>query len=161
MNGGNQHAGREPAISQRPLRELYRENLGDLVRLAWLITGSNNAAEDIVHDAFLSMQGRLARIRNPEAYLRQSVINGSRSHLRHLRVHRNAPLPRPQPVLPQEVDETWTLVQRLPAKQRTALVLRYYIDLPVNDIATLMKARPGTVKSLLHRGRDTLRKQLT
>ena len=62
--------------------------------------------------------------------------------------------------LPAEVDETWQLIEQLPARRRTALVLHYYLDLPIDEIAELMNTRPGTVKSLLHRGRETLRGQL-
>ncbi len=140
---------------------LYREHRSDLVRLASLLTGSTPAAEDIVHDAFLAAQLRWTEIKNKEAYIRQSVVNGSRSHLRRLHVQRNAPQLRLSPALPADIDEIWQLVQRLPVRRRTVVVLHYYLDLSVDDIADLMNARPGTVKSLLHRGRETLRKQLS
>ncbi len=150
-----------PGRAMEELGVLYRESQAEMVRLAWMITGSNAVAEDVVHDAFVSIQRKWSGIRNPRAYLRQSVVNGSRSHLRRLRVQRDSLPPLPEPALPEEIDEIWQLLQRLPAKRRTALTLYYYMDLPVDDVATLMKIRPGTVKSLLHRGRETLRKQMT
>lgn len=139
---------------------LYRASCADMTRLAYLITGSLHVAEEVTHDSFIAVQSRWDSIDNPRAYVRQTVVNRSRSHLRRVKTQRNAPIEPPQVTLPEEVDETWQLVQQLPIKRRTAVVLRYYMDLPVDEIADLMNARPGTVKSLLHRGRETLRKQL-
>jgi len=140
--------------------ELYRASHAAMVRLAYLITGSHHAAEEISHDCFVALQPRWGTIDNPLAYLRRSVVNRSRSHLRRLRTVRNAPAEPPAIAFPEEIDETWRVIQQLPERRRTALVLHYYLDLPVNEIATLMKTRPGTVKSLLHRGRETLREKL-
>lgn len=140
---------------------LYRTSCAEMTRLAYLITGSLHVAEEVTHDSFIAVQRRWDSIDHPRAYLRQTVVNRSRSHLRRLQVQRSAPIEPSQPVLPQEIDETWQLVQQLPIKRRTAVVLRYYLDLPIAEIAALMNVRSGTVKSLLHRGRETLRKQLT
>ncbi len=139
---------------------LYRASCADMTRLAYLITGSLQVAEEVTHDSFIAVRSRWDSIENPRAYVRQTVVNRSRSHLRRVKTQRNAPVEPPQVTLPEEVDETWQLVQQLPVKRRTAVVLRYYMDLPVDEIAELMNTRPGTVKSLLHRGRETLRKQL-
>ena len=51
-----------------------------------------------------------------------------------------------------ELDETWDLLRRLPDRQRAAIVLRFYEDLSEAEIARLLRCRPGTVKSLIHRG---------
>jgi DNA-directed RNA polymerase specialized sigma24 family protein len=59
-----------------------------------------------------------------------------------------------------DIDETWGVLRKLPFRQRAALMLRYYEDLPEADIARLLGCRPGTVKSALHRGLATLRKEL-
>lgn len=128
--------------------------------LGHLITGSIHIAEEVTHDSYIAIQQRWDSIDSPRAYLRQAVVNRSRLYLRELRTQRNAPVETPQPSFPEEIDETWRLVQQLPDRRRTALVLRYHVDLPVGEIAKLMNTRPGTVKSLLHRGRETLRKQL-
>jgi len=69
-------------------------------------------------------------------------------------------LDQPTVALPPEVDETWEVLNRLPARRRTALVLRYYLDLPVGEIAVLMDARPSTVRSLIKRGLESLRRRL-
>ena len=51
-----------------------------------------------------------------------------------------------------ELDETWDVLRRLPPRQRAAVVLRFYEDLSEAAIAELLGCRPGTVKSLIHRG---------
>ncbi len=140
---------------------LYRSSVAEMTRVSLLITGSAHAAEEITHDAFIAVRGRWNSIRNPHAYLRRAVVNRSRSYLRHLRVVRSSPVEPDRAVVIEEIDETWQLIERLSAKQRTAIVLRYYLDMSVDEIADAMKTRPGTVKSLLHRGRETLRRELT
>ena len=88
------------------------------------------------------------------------MVNEARAGLRRRDVERRH-LPQPaEPVLPPEIDEMWVLVQRLSPRRRVALVLRYYADLPIEDIAEMMDCRPATVKSLIHRGLETLRRKL-
>lgn len=140
---------------------LYRGTVAEMTRLAFLITGSPHAAEEIAHDAFLAVQDRWESIKNPKAYLRRAVVNRSRSHLRRLRTQRNSPIEPTHPVVIDDIDETWQLIQRLSARAKAAIVLRYYMDLSINEIADVMDTRPGTVKSLLHRGRETLRGELS
>jgi RNA polymerase sigma-70 factor, ECF subfamily len=140
---------------------LYRSSVAEMTRLAYLITGSAHVAEEITHDAFIAVQRRWDSINTPKPYLRQVVVNGCRSYLRHLRIERTTPIDPIPPVINDEIDETWLLVQQLSPKRRTALVLRYYLDLSIDEIADVMRTRPGTVKSLLHRGREALRGQLS
>ncbi len=150
----------DAVLHSAEFEELYRTSHADMVRVAYLITGSLHVAEEVVHDSFIAVADRWGAINTPTAYLRKTVVNRSRSHLRRVQTQRNAPI-SPQPaVLPEEVDETWQLVQRLPLRKRTAVVLHYYLDLPIDEIAEVMDTRPGTVKSLLHRGRESLRRQL-
>ncbi len=140
---------------------VYRSERPGMVRLAHMLTGSNALAEEIVQDAFLELHRRWDRIANPKAYVTQTVVNGARSHHRRVAVERRHPQAPPSPVLPPEVDETWQALGRQPVKRRTALVLRYYADLPVAEIAEVMDVRPGTVKSLIHRGLQSLKEQLS
>ncbi len=140
---------------------LYRTSVGEMTRIAYLITGSTHTAEEIAHDSFIAVQRRWDSIRNPKAYLRKAVVNRSRSHLRRLRTQREAPLERPREVGIGDIDETWQLIEKLPPKRKTALILRYYLDMSIDEIADAMNTRPGTVKSLLHRGRETLRRELS
>lgn len=135
-----------------------RERQG-LVRLAHAITGSNLVAEDVVHDAYLRWADR-PNLVNPGGYLRTIVVNLSRDSIRRRNVAERIRLDRPVPLGEPELDETWALVRTLPERYRTALALRFYEDLPEREIAELMGVRPGTVKSLIHRGLARLRKEL-
>jgi RNA polymerase sigma factor (sigma-70 family) len=59
-----------------------------------------------------------------------------------------------------ELDETWGVLRRLPDRQRMAVVLRFYEDLSEAEIAELLGCRPGTVKSLIHRGLAKVKKEI-
>ena len=77
----------------RGLEELYRSHAQDAVRLAYLITGDHGLAEDLAHDAFVRLAGRLAHLRDPDAfgaYLNRTVVNLARSHYRRQKVQRTA-----------------------------------------------------------------------
>lgn len=143
------------------LSSLYRQLHPPMVRLAHLLTGSNAVAEDLVQDAFVALHGALDRADNPAAYLRTTVVNRCRSHLRRRRLedrHRAVEL---RVATPPDVDETWQALARLPERRRVALVLRFYEDLAIEEIAEVMGCRPGTVKSLVHRGLASLREVLS
>jgi RNA polymerase sigma factor (sigma-70 family) len=135
-----------------------------MVRLAHLLTGSPELAEDVVHDAFAACAGRWSTLEVPEAYLRRAVTNQARRAARQAgrdrdktaRLGRTVPLSAGLP----ELDETWVLLRALPERQRMALVLRFYEDLSEAEIARLLECRPGTVKSLIHRGLAKVRKDV-
>jgi RNA polymerase sigma factor (sigma-70 family) len=138
---------------------LYLDERPGLVRLAFLLTGSSETAEDVVQDAFERCLSRLDRVDKPGAYLRTAVVNGARSKMRR---ERSAPvLPAPMAAeLGESALELWAALRTLSERRRTAIVLRYWVDLPVTEIADAMDCRPGTVSSLLHRGLADLRKEL-
>jgi RNA polymerase sigma factor (sigma-70 family) len=139
---------------------LYQAHWVGLVRLGYALCGSLPLAEDIVHDAFVRLVPSLERVEDPLAYLRKAVLNGVRDNYRHLRVERRHP-PRPSlPPAPTEVDETWVALQALPARYRDVLVLRYYSDLRVEDVAAALGCPVGTAKSLIHRGLEKLKELL-
>ena len=138
----------------------YRHEQLRLVRLAHLITGSNGVAEELVHDAFIAAWRRWDKISDPPGYLYRSVVNRSRSLLRRRAIESRLRDGHLSVVLPPEIDGVWGALSRIPPRRRTALVLRYYEDLSVAQIAKLMNARPGTVRSLIHRAHESLRKEL-
>lgn len=151
-------SGLEESVGE--FREVYEMALPRLVRLAHLITGSNSVAEDVVHDVFVAAYRRWGRIDDPHGYLYRAVVNRSRSVLRR-RVLESKHVSNPSTVeLPPDVDEVWIALSRIPAKRRAALVLRYYVDLSVDAIAEIMGVRPATVRSLIHRGYMSMRKEL-
>ena len=144
------------------LEETYRELRLPLLRLAFLMTGSRETAEDLVHSAFATAQPRWQQIEDPPAYLRRSVVNlakdGQRREFRRRRLSR--PEPEPVTAIP-ELDETWAQITRLPATQRTVVVLHYYEDLPLVEIGRLLDRPASTVRSDLRRAHARLRKDLS
>src|SRR2546423_10122291 len=151
------------------LDDLYRRHAPDAVRLAYLLTGDRALAEDLTQEAFVRMFGRFRDLRNPDAfgaYLRKTVVNLTRSHFRRAKVERayvarerGAPASASQPDIGAR-DEMWQALLRLPERQRTAIVLRYYEDLSEAQTADTMRCPPGTVKSLVSRGLDRLRQEM-
>src|SRR5439155_27102619 len=128
-------------------------------------------AEDLVQDAFVKLAGRLVHLRDPgafDAYLRRTVVNLANSHFRRKRLERaylkrerggmqtEESLPDPGPR-----DELWEAMNRLSSRQRAAIVLRFYEDLSEQRVAEILNCRPGTVKSLVSRGRAILRGEIT
>ena len=140
--------------------ELYRRLRPALLRLANLVTGSEAAGEDIVHDAFIGFSRHAGHVDNPDAYLRQSVVNHARSlHRRAGRARRYRADGVTVTHIP-EVDETWAALRQLPDRQRIVLVLRYYEDLAFDEIADIVGCRTSSARSLAHRGLARLKEVL-
>lgn len=153
----------DAAVTPIDLGALYREQALPMTRLSYAIVGSNAVAEELVHDAFVRL-GRLpaGRVREPVPYLRSTVVNLSRNWVRRQVVARRAPIRPDAAALGEpELDAMWAAVCRLPVKYRTVLALRYYDDLPDDEIADVLGVRRATVRSLVHRGLELLRKELT
>lgn len=151
---------------------LYREHALGLIRLALLLTGDLQAAEDIVHDAFCGLHRRWDQLRQraaPLPYLRTAVVNGCRSEFRRLRSVRRrdsrlASVPEwsaeAAVLVSEERREVLDGLARLPARQREALVLRFYLGLSEAEMAAAMRVTRGTVKSTTSRGIAALRRLL-
>ncbi|HVF14063.1 MAG TPA: SigE family RNA polymerase sigma factor [Acidimicrobiales bacterium] len=167
FHGREKRADRNAAVAAvRPasLADLYRDRYGPMVRLAYLMVGSTSVAEELVQDAFARMHRHWDNAEHPKAYLRMAVVNACRSHLRRqsmeraYRRHPSAMADGDRAGVPwAEPDELFDALSALPARQRAALVLRFYEDLSEAEIALALGCRPGTVKSLLHRGLAELR----
>lgn len=140
----------------------YREQRLPLMRFAFLLSGSRETSEDAVQNAFVAAQPRWDRIENHPAYLRRSVLNLVKDAQR--RRYRLATFvsvtPAQTVALPPDVDETWTLIQHLPWAQRAAVVLHYYEDLPLVEIAHVLGRSESTVRSDHRRALEKLRKAL-
>jgi RNA polymerase sigma-70 factor (sigma-E family) len=138
--------------------EIYAAHYNQLVRLALLLVHDMQTAEEVVQDAFESMHFAWRRLRESDkalSYLRQIVVNRSRSVLRHRKVVDMHP-PKPAPDEPSAEHAVLALLERsavvsalrlLPERQREAIVLRYYADLSEADIAKAMGISRGAVKS--------------
>lgn len=150
------------------LEGLYAAHAPDAARLAYLLTGDRALAEDLVHEAFVLMFGRFRDLRNPEAfgaYLRKTVVNLARSHFRHRKVEqtyiqRESRRPARPPEQIGGREEMWDQLKRLNPRQRAAIVLRYYEDLTEAQTADVLGCAVGTVKSLVSRGLEQLRRGL-
>ncbi|MCA1823624.1 MAG: SigE family RNA polymerase sigma factor [Frankia sp.] len=145
------------------LSALYAAHYRSLVRLAALLLDDTGTSEEVVQDAYIRMHLAWRRIRDEDkalAYLRTTVVNLARSRMRRRLVARKH-APRPMPDAPsaeygaeQQAERAAVVaaLRRLPARQREALVLRYYGDLSESEIATAMGVSNGAVKSYAHRG---------
>jgi RNA polymerase sigma factor (sigma-70 family) len=142
------------------LSDLYRRERAGLVRVAYLLTNSLSASEEIVQDAFAALQTTGSLVAKPAAYLRTSVVNACRSYHRHRVVVERHPVQFVEAEDPQH-DELFDALNALPWRQQAALVLRFHVDLPEADIADILGCRPSTVRSLTRRALATLRKALT
>lgn len=150
---------------------LYGAHYRSLVRLAALLVRDIATAEEVVQDAFVAMHGAWRRLRDPEkalSYLRQSVVNRSRSVLRHRAVVEkyapkglpDAPSAENGAIVELERSAVVKALGTLPTRQREALVLRYYGDFSEAEIAATMGISRGAVKSHTARGMAALRSVL-
>ena len=144
--------------------DFYRREYEHAVRLAWLLTGSKAAAEDVVQNAMAEVYRARDRIESPEAYLRRSVVNRGRSWRRdEWRQRDRSTLLAQQPgepVLEGSDAELLDAVRRLPYRQRVVIVARYWGGWSEAEIARTLGCKPGTVKSLASRALDRLRKEV-
>ena len=157
--------------ARRAMGELYAAHYRELVRLAVLLVRDMATAEEVVQDSFVAMHANWRKLRDSgkaSAYLRRCVVNRSRSVLRHRMVTERNML-QPPPEMPSAEQGAMTLLERsavvaalhgLPARQREALVLRYYAGLPEAEIACAMGISQGAVKSHVFRAMSALRGEL-
>lgn len=151
--------------------QIYTAHYRSLVRLSALLVRDVTAAEEVVQESFIAMHGNWRRLRNPDAalaYLRQAVVNRSRSWLRHKAVtEKHAPRPMPHTASAEEGamnalehQAVMAALRKLPERQREVLVLRYYADLSEADIADAIGVSRGAVKSHASRGLAAVRTTL-
>jgi len=149
------------------LGELYNRCAPEGVRLAYLLTGDQAVAEDLVQEAFLRMVARLQFLREGEgsrAYLRRTIVNLSKNHFRRRAIEHSHLVRRAgEPQAEARDDDLGThevmrsALMALSERQRCAIVLRYYEDLADAQIADIMHCRQATVRSLIARGLSALR----
>ncbi len=145
-------------VSPEPsFADFYRDTYADMVRLAYLLTGSVDTAQDLVQDAFVGTHGAWSRVREPRAYIRRAVANACMSHHRR-RFREERPHARVDDATSLDADELFDVLATLPVRERAAVVLRYWQGLDEREIAEAIGCRPGTVGSLLHRAHAHLRK---
>ena len=150
-------------MDESTLDAFVRSTYPRLVAAVALISGSRASAEDAVQEALARAWERGERgehIESVPAWVTTVAVNLARSGVRRVIAERRArsrlgtrepPMPSPE-----EFVDLRRALERLPRRQREAIVLRYYLGLDVGAIADAMRAPTGTVKSLLSRGRTTL-----
>ena len=129
----------------------------ELLAHCYRMLGSVHEAEDLVQDAFAGVHQRWARIDNPAGYLHVAVVNACRNELRRRYRPRRFPQ-HPGAHVDEATVELLDALRALSPRQRAAVVLRFYEGRTEAEIAVLLGVRPGTVKSLLHRALNELRK---
>jgi RNA polymerase sigma-70 factor (sigma-E family) len=158
---------------------LYAEHALGLVRLAVIMLGDQPTAEDVVQDAFLGLYRHWDGLADPAKalpYVRSSVLNGCRTALRRRQRHgtgRSSGEPfseetggwHAEPadagiLLGEEHAEVLGALRRLPSRQREAVILRFYLDMPEDQVAATMGVSRGTVKSSTSRAVAALGRML-
>ncbi len=155
------------------IEALYRAHGARLVRIARMFVDDRSAAEDLVQEAFIRFHRTRDRLRDPNAaagYLRSTVLNLARDHnrrglvsLRHLDAHpvgSMGPDPHDAAILDEEQQTLLEAVGGLALRQRDCVVLRYYLELSYDEIATTLGISANSVKTHLKRGMAALREQM-
>jgi RNA polymerase sigma-70 factor (sigma-E family) len=148
-------------VADEEFRAFVEARYAHLLRMAYLLAGSREQAEDMLQSALLATMLRWRHVEQPEAYVRRVMINQLVSRWRRQRIVEvlTSMLPeRPAPSEEVELrDELWSALRKLPAGMRTVLVLRYWEDLSEAGTADLLGCSVGSVKSQASRGLARLR----
>lgn len=152
------------------IERLYELHIQETTRVAFLLTGNPELAEDLAQDAFVKATARFQHLRSEEAfgaYLMRTVVNACKGHWRHRTVERrylDRAQREQQSASPEaDVPQRLAIIDALGAltpRQRAAVVLRHYADLPETRAAELMGCTVGTVKTLSSRGLAALRERM-
>lgn len=162
-------AGPAADSAERAVTALYEAHALGMIRLAHIMLGDRQSAEDVVQEAFCGLYRRWSQLSDPGRavhYVRSAVLNNCRSVLRR---RTTSQVPRELTSQPGQVrsaesavlsiaerEEIMRAVRRLPRRQREALVLRFYLDLSAEETATTMGISPGSVRSATHRALASL-----
>ncbi|HXF37233.1 MAG TPA: SigE family RNA polymerase sigma factor [Actinomycetota bacterium] len=151
---------------QDSLRAAFERHYVPLVRSCMLLTGSKHAAEDIVQEAFVRVAPRLSALGQDEVrpYLRRSVVNLWKNHLRRLAVERrhrrDVHAGTSQEDALEDRHVVRRAVMRLPPRQRACIVLRYFEGLREREVAQVLGCSVGTVKRHTSRALARQRQEL-
>jgi RNA polymerase sigma factor (sigma-70 family) len=173
LRAGN---GRDAAIepTRAALVEvLFRRHYAELLRLAVVMLGSREAAEDAVQEAFVALHRNWRSLRDPEAaeaYLRSAVLNRCRSWVRRqvtqravrplmlVRAHEDSA--EDTTVGREEVGSLVSLMRTLARRQREVLACRFVLEMSVAETAQLLEISTGSVKAHTHRGLQALQQRI-
>lgn len=153
---------------------IFRQHHADLVRLALLLVGDRASAEDVVQEVFARLCARDRELVQSSAlaYARTAVVNGCRSLLRRRALARRVAVSRAAQwrdtqesaehtaILAEDRRRVLAALAALPNRRREVLVLRFYLNLPVADVAATLGISQGSVKSATARGLEDLARRL-
>jgi RNA polymerase sigma-70 factor (sigma-E family) len=158
------------AADEREFLDFFADQYWPLRRVGFLLTGDWHEADELAQEAMARTYAAWGRVRQREraaGYARRVLVNHYRSlarrarvEVRHLLASRPEEQDRYQPDFSGDGQVLWAALHRLPASQRSAIVLRYYLDLPEAEVARMLGVPTGTVKSWVHRGLARLRARL-
>jgi RNA polymerase sigma-70 factor (sigma-E family) len=150
---------------QEALRVAFERHYLPLLKLSVALSGQQEAAEDLVQEAFVRSAARITEFAPDEVgpYLRRAVVNLWKNRLRRFAIEARNSISlvrrEQEPSTPlEERDLMWNALMQLPSRQRACLVLRFYEDLPEPEVARVLGCSVGTVKSQTSRGLAKLRK---
>lgn len=157
-----------PATAPDPLvayTAFFEREFPRVVRSVYLIVRDLGRAEEVSQEAFIQLfkhWKKVSTYERPEAWVRRvairlSIRNARRERLRAV-LERQTVVPSYDPDTPVDLMQA---LHQLTLNQRAAIVLHYYDDRPVQEVAEILDCSENTVKSHLHRGRSTLRLLLT
>jgi RNA polymerase sigma-70 factor (sigma-E family) len=151
------------------IRQIFETHHAKLVSFCFVLTGDSGQAQDLAQDVFVRVAERIPDLRGHDMwpYLRAAAVNLWRNRLRRLRLERrqaqaiesiaNSDVPTARV---DDHDAIWRAMSKLPRRQRSVLVLRYYEDLSEETAARILGCSVGTIKSQASRGLARLRKEI-
>jgi RNA polymerase sigma-70 factor (sigma-E family) len=154
--------------ADQAIAAMYSTEYRSLVRISVVLVGDVGTAEEVVQECFIAMYAAWRRLKNVDKavnYLRRSVVNRSRSVLRR-RIVAEKHVPKHEPDMPSaeqgaiaQLERTAVIaaLRSLPVRQREAIMLRYYLDLSEEEVASAMRISRGAVKSHTARAKAALR----
>jgi len=156
-------------VSSETFEEFYAREYPSVVGLAYALSGSRAASEDLAQEAFMAAHrdwDRVGRYEHPDTWVRRVVSNKSMSMFRRRYTEAKA-LARlalgtaaTMPELSADEAEFWAAVRSLPRRQAQVIALRYVDDRSVAEIAEILGTATGTVKKHLHDGRQAVVRRL-
>lgn len=162
---GLQHDVDDPMIWPLPdFDAFYEREFDSVAALAYVLSGSRIASDDLAQEAFLAAYrrwGEIGRYDNPGAWVRRVVANRSASLVRRTYVRARALVrlggrAEPVPEMSPDTVDVWRAIRRLPTRQAQATALYYLDDLALEDVAAVLDCSTETVRTHLRRARKTL-----
>ena len=142
---------------------MCRNHYPEVVRVAFLITGEREEALGVAQETFARAYerwGRVSTMENTVGWLIRVATNLSLSQRRRS-LRRARPVPTPQPTAEASGDPgVEAALAALTPAQRTAVVMRFYLDLSIEDTAEMLGKRPATIRALTSQGVARLREEL-